>query len=41
MRTVRRTESIVDVYITQFCKRLSVAVGVGFFLGKKPHIFNQ
>ena len=32
MRTVSRTESIVHVYVTQFCKRLSEAVDVGFYL---------
>src|SRR5690242_11102507 len=41
MRTMSRTESIVHVYVTQFCQRLSEAVGVRFFLSEKPHILNQ
>ena len=41
MRTVSRTKSVVDVYVTQFCQGLSETVGVGFFLGEKPHILDQ
>ena len=41
VRTVSRTESVVDVYVAQFCKGLSKAVGVGFSFREKPHILNQ